>query len=315
MNMIGGALAGASAWGTTGSSGSIGQKAKDAFKSADTDQSGGLSLQELASFGQGMQVGNISPANSAGSEALGDLFPSIDSDSSGSLSQDELSGFSLKMSSQTQGGLLQIQEEACGTSASSSDTADSSSTSDSTTSSTDDAASQFMAQVDQDGDGEITLDELSQYLGKLASEDRKDPPPSPGSEDVAAAGDSLPPPPTGDTATSSDSSDTSTEATASTDTTTTSTASSSGSGGSGSSDDKSTDPADTNGDGVVSFTERMAYLNGGSTTDGGSSDASSASSQSDPMQALMSLFMKQATSAYSSTDSLTSAASILGTAA
>ncbi|WP_445682123.1 EF-hand domain-containing protein [Radicibacter daui] len=245
-----------------------------------------------------MQVGNISPANSAGSEALGDLFSSIDSDGSGSLSQDELSGFFVKMSQQTQGGLLQIQEDASGTSSSS----DSSASADTMSSAADDVAAQFMAQVDQNGDGDITLDEFSQYLDKLASEDKKGPPPD--DQNVAAAdGSAPPPPPPADDASAAP--DSSTDAT-------TASSDSSSSGGSGGSS-KSTDPADTNGDGVVSFAERMAYMNG---SDGTSTDASSAASQSnDPMQGLMNLMMKQATSAYSSTDSLTSAASMFGSAA
>ncbi len=96
------------------------QAAQQRFQTADTDQSGGLSLEEFQAAGPKDANAANRPAGGPSAE---DMFKSIDADSDGSVTQAEMESSFQRMHSKTRGALLSAQEEASGTTDSSSTTA------------------------------------------------------------------------------------------------------------------------------------------------------------------------------------------------
>lgn len=90
------------------------QRAQERFEAADTDKSGGLSLEEFQASGpKDAEKAGRSGGNRPSAE---DMFARMDSDGDGSLTQTEMETAFQSMRSQTKGALLAAQEEAGGAS-------------------------------------------------------------------------------------------------------------------------------------------------------------------------------------------------------
>lgn len=88
------------------------QRAQERFEAADTDKSGGLSLEEFQASGpKDAEKSGRSGGNRPSAE---EMFARMDSDGDGSLTQTEMETAFQSMRSQTKGALLAAQEEAGG---------------------------------------------------------------------------------------------------------------------------------------------------------------------------------------------------------
>lgn len=88
------------------------QRAQERFEAADTDKSGGLSLEEFQASGpKDAEKAGRSGGNRPSAE---EMFARMDSDGDGSLTQTEMETAFQSMRSQTKGALLAAQEEAGG---------------------------------------------------------------------------------------------------------------------------------------------------------------------------------------------------------
>ncbi|MCP5371233.1 MAG: EF-hand domain-containing protein [Hyphomicrobiales bacterium] len=76
------------------------------FVAADTDGSGGLSLEEFEAVGQNLPSGGQKPPDAP---TAAEIFSEIDADGDGNLTQEELLAHFQKVESRTQGALLQEQ--------------------------------------------------------------------------------------------------------------------------------------------------------------------------------------------------------------
>lgn len=77
------------------------------FKKADSNQDGGITLDEFLSAGQNLPSGSSSSANTDKAKAL---FSAIDTDQNGSLSKDEVDAFTQKLIDQASAALTQLQQ-------------------------------------------------------------------------------------------------------------------------------------------------------------------------------------------------------------
>lgn len=89
------------------------QAAQQRFQAADTDQSGGLSLEEFQAAGPKDANAAKRPAGGPSAE---DMFKSMDTDSDGSVTQAEMESSFQRMHSKTRGALLSAQEQSGSTS-------------------------------------------------------------------------------------------------------------------------------------------------------------------------------------------------------
>lgn len=90
------------------------QRAQERFEAADTDKSGGLSLEEFQTAGpKDADKAGRSGGNRPSAE---EMFARMDGDGDGSLTQTEMETAFQSMRSQTKGALLAAQEEAGGAS-------------------------------------------------------------------------------------------------------------------------------------------------------------------------------------------------------
>ncbi|GEO82093.1 EF-hand domain-containing protein [Pararhodospirillum oryzae] len=210
------------------------------FQSADTDGSGGLSLEEMKADRQNMPGGNNGPS-------VEDVFSQMDTDGNGEVSQEEMEAFQPPppppMDSDTASALLQAQEGGAGMM----------------------SVEDMFASMDSDGDGSLTEEEFTSAVtgastaggsGSVSSADAQEvfdeldtnedgvvsaselaaaappPPPPPAGDGGAPAGGGAPPAGGGGAVSSADS-------------------------------EEDYDPLDTNKDGIVSASERAAATSGG----------------------------------------------------